>query len=129
MLPLANLGWGERKRPAVLLQEGNLVTERTVGAPAALCIFSETCGHAVALEHNGDLYSCDHFVEPKHLVGNIRSAHMLELVNSERQRAFGAARRDTLPRYCRQCRVRFADGDPRGRITICSDSRVMCTPA
>ena len=48
-------------------------------APPALCIFSETCGNALALEHNGDLYSCDHFVEPKYLLGNIKKKHMIEL--------------------------------------------------
>ena len=48
-----------------------------VGVQAGMCIFAETCGNAVALEHNGDLYSCDHFVEPKHLLGNIRKVHML----------------------------------------------------
>ena len=79
-----------------------------VGAPASMCIFSETCGNALALEHNGDLYSCDHFVEPKHLLGNIQQVHMLQLVTSEQQRQFGLAKRDTLPKYCRECSVRFA---------------------
>jgi uncharacterized protein len=78
------------------------------GAPAAMCIFSETCGGALALEHNGDLYSCDHFVESKYLLGNIQQVHMLQLVTSEQQRQFGLAKRDTLPRYCRECTVRFA---------------------
>jgi len=79
-----------------------------VGAPASMCIFAETCGGALALEHNGDLYSCDHFVEPQYLLGNIQQVHMLELVSSEQQRQFGLAKRDTLPRYCRECTVRFA---------------------
>ena len=79
-----------------------------VGAPPSMCIFSETCGSALALEHNGDLYSCDHFVEPKHLLGNIQQVHMLQLVTSEQQRQFGLAKRDTLPKYCRECKVRFA---------------------
>lgn len=73
-----------------------------------MCIFSETCGDAVALEHNGDVYSCDHFVEPRHLLGNIRKVHLLQLVDSEQQRAFGAAKRETLPQYCKTCEVRFA---------------------
>jgi uncharacterized protein len=73
-----------------------------------MCIFTETCGSALALEHNGDLYSCDHFVEPKYLLGNIQQTHMLELVTSDEQRRFGLAKRDTLPRYCRECPVRFA---------------------
>ena len=78
------------------------------GAPPALCIFAETCGSALALEHNGDLYSCDHFVEPKYLLGNIKQKHMIELVASDQQRQFGLHKRDSLPRYCRECEVRFA---------------------
>ncbi|MFI5271515.1 MAG: anaerobic sulfatase maturase [Ktedonobacterales bacterium] len=78
------------------------------GIPPAMCVFSETCGNALALEHNGDLYSCDHFVEPKYLLGNITCESMGDLVASDQQRQFGTAKRDTLPRYCRECEVRFA---------------------
>jgi uncharacterized protein len=86
--------------------------------PPAMCIFSETCGNAVALEHNGDLYACDHYVEPEHLLGNITETHMVEMLASDKQRAFGNAKRDTLPRYCRECEVRFAcNGEcPRNRF-------------
>jgi uncharacterized protein len=72
----------------------------------------------LALEHNGDLYSCDHFVEPKFRLGNIKQQHMVQLVASDQQRAFGNAKRDTLPRYCRECEVRFAcNGEcPRNRF-------------
>ncbi len=93
-----------------------------LGVQASMCIFSETCGNAVALEHNGDLYSCDHFVEPRHLLGNIRKVHMLTLVSSDQQQAFGNAKRDTLPRYCRDCAVRFAcHGE-------CPKNRFISTP-
>lgn len=89
-----------------------------VGIGSSLCIFQETCGEALALEHNGDLYSCDHFVEPKYLLGNIQKDNLLELIGSDQQRAFGQAKRDTLPRYCRECEVRFAcNGEcPRNRF-------------
>jgi uncharacterized protein len=89
-----------------------------MGLPASLCIFGETCGNAVALEHNGDLYSCDHFVEPNFRLGNIKEQHLLQLVASDQQRAFGNAKRDTLPRFCRECEVRFAcNGEcPRNRF-------------
>jgi uncharacterized protein len=89
-----------------------------IGAP--LCIFRETCGDAMALEHTGDLYSCDHFVEPRYFLGNIMSQHMLELASSERQKAFGRVKRDRLPRYCRQCVVHFAcHGEcPRNRFAV-----------
>ena len=67
-----------------------------------------TCGYALAMEHNGDVYSCDHFVEPKHKLGNIREKMLVEMVTSKQQQAFGRAKRDSLPRACRGCKVRFA---------------------
>ncbi len=83
-----------------------------------LCIFSPTCGDALALEHTGDLYSCDHYVEPDYLLGNIHDTPMIELVASSQQRQFGKDKLETLPRYCRQCEVRFAchGGCPRNRF-------------
>jgi uncharacterized protein len=60
------------------------------------------------MEHTGDLYSCDHFVEPNYLLGNIKDTPMIELVASDKQRQFGRDKKDTLPRYCRECDVRFA---------------------
>ena len=83
-----------------------------------LCVFAPTCGNALALEHNGDLYSCDHFVEPAFLLGNIKDTHMIELVVSDKQRKFGQDKQDTLPEYCRGCEVRFAcnGGCPRERF-------------
>lgn len=78
------------------------------GSPPGVCLFSETCGKAVVLEHNGDLYSCDHFVAPEHLLGNIGGTHLVEMVASEAQRRFGGQKRDGLPRYCWDCDVRFA---------------------
>jgi uncharacterized protein len=88
-----------------------------------LCIFSPTCGNAVALEHNGDLYSCDHYVEPDYLLGNIRETPMGELVASPKQRAFGQHKLDSLPRYCRECEVLFACyGEcPRNRFITTPD--------
>jgi uncharacterized protein len=88
------------------------------GHNPGLCVFEETCGRALALEHNGDVYSCDHFVEPKHKLGNLVDIPLTELVNSEQQRAFGLAKRDSLPQYCRECDVRFVcnGGCPKNRI-------------
>lgn len=73
-----------------------------------LCIFSPTCGTALALEHNGDLYSCDHYVEPDYLLGNITQTPLGELVDSPKQRRFGRDKFDTLPTYCKECPVLFA---------------------
>ena len=74
-----------------------------LGRAGTVCIFAPTCGLGVALEHNGDLYSCDHFVEPDHCLGNILATPLIDLVNSEKQRTFGTAKRDTLAWYCREC--------------------------
>ena len=88
------------------------------GEPPSLCIHSETCGSALALEHTGDLYSCDHFVEPAYKLGNIRESHMIELIGSEQQRQFGLDKRETLPKFCVECDVRFAchGGCPKDRF-------------
>jgi uncharacterized protein len=75
---------------------------------SGMCVFDETCGLGLALEHNGDLYSCDHFVEPAFLLGNIQETHLIELVASEQQQKFGQDKFDTLPQFCRQCEVLFA---------------------
>ena len=100
--------WVRRDVGTVFVQMFDAALASWYGAPPALCIFAETCGNALALEHNGDLYSCDHFVEPNYLLGNIKSKHMIELVASDQQRQFGLHKRDSLPRYCRECEVRFA---------------------
>jgi uncharacterized protein len=115
--------WVQRDVGTVFVQMFDAALASWVGAPPALCIFSETCGDAVALEHNGDVYSCDHFVEPKYLLGNIADTSLADLVGSPRQRAFGNAKRDTLPRYCRECEVRFAcHGEcPKNRFILTPD--------
>ncbi|HEY7974953.1 MAG TPA: anaerobic sulfatase maturase [Ktedonobacterales bacterium] len=100
--------WVRRDVGRVFVQMFDAALASWVGAPPAMCIFAETCGNALALEHTGDLYSCDHFVEPDYLLGNIQQDRMIDLVASPRQRQFGAAKRDTLPRYCRECEVLFA---------------------
>lgn len=72
------------------------------------CIVSPTCGQAMVLEHNGDVYSCDHFVEPDYLLGNIKNTTLAQCVTSEKQRRFGQSKYDTLPLYCKECPVLFA---------------------
>jgi uncharacterized protein len=110
--------WVRRDVGQVFIQLFDSTLGSWVGNGASLCIHRETCGDALALEHNGDLYSCDHFVEPKFRLGNIKDQHMIELVASDQQRKFGTDKRDTLPRYCRECEVRFAchGGCPRNRF-------------
>ena len=107
----------------VFVQHFDVALANWYGEPPGLCIFSETCGLALAFEHNGDLYSCDHYVEPDYLLGNITKTPMIELVASEKQTAFGRAKRETLPRYCLDCEVRFGchGGCPRNRFTTTPD--------
>jgi serine-type anaerobic sulfatase-maturating enzyme len=157
-LPIANLGWsdpGGRKR-LLYTQEGNLVTERSVGGAQygrflvevfeewvrhdigtvyvqlfdvtlealfgrhLLCIHAPTCGAAPVLEHNGDLYSCDHFVEPKYLLGNIHEEHMVTLMAKPQQRQFGLDKLETLTAQCRGCAVRHLchGGCPKDRFVL-----------
>jgi len=94
-----------------------------LGHPSALCFFAETCGGALALEHNGDLYSCDHFVEPRFRLGNVAETPLADMVNSPQQRKFGQDKRDALPQYCQQCEVRFMcnGGCPKDRILTTPD--------
>jgi uncharacterized protein len=115
--------WVVRDVGTVFVQMFDAALASWCDLPSSLCIFRKTCGDAVALEHNGDLYSCDHFVEPDHLLGNITTTTMVELVTSPRQRAFGQAKEDSLPAYCRSCDVRFAcNGEcPRNRFTRTPD--------
>ena len=71
----------------------------------SLCILRKTCGGVPVVEHNGDFYSCDHFVDPMHLIGNINEISLVELLESQEQQAFGQAKLDSLPKYCLNCEV------------------------
>jgi serine-type anaerobic sulfatase-maturating enzyme len=79
-----------------------------MGLGSSLCIFAEKCGAALALEHNGDVYSCDHYVYPQYQLGNILNKSLGSMVSSPEQRHFGREKFDSLPDYCRRCEVRFA---------------------
>jgi uncharacterized protein len=88
----------------------------------SLCIFRPTCGDIPVVEHNGDFYSCDHFVDVEHYLGNIKETPLVELLESPAQRAFGKAKLETLPRYCQHCRVRaMCNGE-------CPKNRFLKTP-
>ena len=110
--------WVRRDVGRVYVQMFDVALSSWVGSPGGVCVFSPTCGNALALEHNGDLYSCDHFVEPEYLLGNIKEKPMIELLMSPKQRKFGQDKLDTLPRYCLECEVRFAchGGCPKNRF-------------
>ena len=115
--------WVRRDVGKVYVQMFDVALGNWFGAPPTLCIHSETCGSALALEHTGDFYSCDHFVEPRFKLGNIKEHHMLELVSSQQQRRFGLDKRETLPSFCLECDVRFAchGGCPKDRFISTPD--------
>jgi uncharacterized protein len=115
--------WVRRDVGTVYVQMFDVALANWHGEPSGLCVHSPTCGTALALEHNGDLYSCDHFVEPAHVLGNIADARMIELIGSPQQLAFGRQKLDALPKYCRECDVRFAchGGCPKDRFVDTPD--------
>jgi uncharacterized protein len=115
--------WVRRDVGEVYIQMFDSALAAWVGEPGSMCVHAETCGRQLALEHNGDLYSCDHFVEPRFRLGNIRELPMLDLVESPQQRAFGEAKRETLTAACRRCDVRFACGGgcPKDRFALSPD--------
>jgi len=92
------------------------------GQEHSLCIFRETCGDIPVIEHNGDFFSCDHFVDAEYHLGNIMETPLVELLDSSAQREFGQAKLDTLPRYCQRCEVRaMCNGE-------CPKNRIIKTP-
>ena len=92
----------------VFVQIFDVALESWAGLPQSLCVFAPQCGKALAVEHNGDLYSCDHFVYPENKLGNIMERAMSGLVNSPQQARFGSAKATSLPSDCQKCDVRFA---------------------
>jgi len=114
--------WVRRDVGGTYVQLFDISLELWSGMEASLCIFRKQCGAALAIEHSGDLYSCDHFVYPENRLGNIMDSAMAALAGSEQQQRFGEAKESTLPRYCRECDVRFAcNGE-------CPKHRFLTTP-
>ncbi|NLF11570.1 MAG: anaerobic sulfatase maturase [Anaerolineaceae bacterium] len=109
--------WVRHDVGRVFVQSFDVALAAWLGQPPSLCVFQETCGQAMAMEHNGDLYACDHFVEPAHRLGNIQDVPLVNMVRSARQRRFGEAKRKALPSVCQACPVRFAcnGGCPKDR--------------
>ena len=114
--------WVQRDVGRVFVQIFDVALAAWAGAPPGICAFSETCGTAMAMEHNGDMYSCDHFVEPKYFLGNINEKSMTRIAGSAKQQKFGRDKLDSLPDYCRRCAVRFVcNGE-------CPKNRFLKTP-
>jgi uncharacterized protein len=114
--------WVRRDVGRAFVQLFDISLELWTGMEASLCIFRKTCGAALVIEHSGDLYSCDHFVYPENRLGNIMESALAALAGSAQQQEFGEAKESTLPRYCRECDVRFAcNGE-------CPKHRFLTTP-
>ena len=114
--------WVRRDVGRIFVQLFDVSLEMWTGMEASLCVFKRQCGAALAIEHCGDVYSCDHYVYPQNRLGNIMDAPLQALVDSEQQHAFGEAKEATLPKYCRECDVRFAcNGE-------CPKHRFLTTP-
>ncbi len=115
--------WVKHDVGTTYIQHFDTALANWYGEPHGICVFSPTCGSAMVIEHSGDIYSCDHFVDRDHLLGNIQDSPLIELVNSGRQRQFGLDKRDKLPEYCQNCPVLFAcRGEcPKNRFALTPD--------
>jgi uncharacterized protein len=95
-----------------------------IGNPSPVCVFARQCGRAVVIEHNGDVYACDHHVYPEYKLGNISTDSLLHMVEKSARTGFGAAKEEALPRWCRECEVLKAcwGGCPKHRfLKTCHD--------
>ncbi|MCP5075549.1 MAG: anaerobic sulfatase maturase [Rhodobacteraceae bacterium] len=118
--------WFKRDKGKVFVQFFDTQLGLWMGHGSSLCVLAETCGSALALEHNGNLYSCDHFVYPEHLLGNIAEKPLRQMVWSEAQQKFGQDKSDNLTAQCRSCSFRFAcnGGCPKHRFGKSRDGEV-----
>ena len=115
--------WVRQDVGKIFVQLFDVALGNWMGLGSSLCVFAEKCGGALAVEHNGDLYSCDHYVYPKYRLGNLMNQNLGEMARSAQQVKFGADKSDLLPRFCRECNVRFAcNGEcPKHRFIKTSD--------
>src|ERR1019366_7200513 len=97
--------WVRRDVGETFVQMFDVALGNWMGLGSSLCVFAEKCGRALAIEHNGDLYSCDHYVYPKYNLGNILNQSLGAMVDSPQQQQFGFDKSDSLPNYCKTCEV------------------------
>ncbi|MFW8631943.1 anaerobic sulfatase maturase [Vibrio natriegens] len=114
--------WVNNDLGRVLVNLFETAVAQVMGKPAQLCITSEFCGKGLAIEHNGDVYSCDHYVYPEYKLSNIHEHSLNEMAFSTRQFSFGMAKRDSLPDYCKKCPyLKYCWGE-------CPKNRLIKTP-
>ncbi len=95
--------WLDHDIGKVMVNHFETLVAQHLGLPSQMCIYSKNCGRALALEHDGGLYACDHYVYPEYRLGNIKSQSLDRMVSSPAQVQFGEAKSQSLPQYCRQC--------------------------
>jgi len=117
--------WVQKDVGIYYVQIFDVALEAWVGYNPNLCVFSKECGTALAIEHNGDLFSCDHYVYPENKLGNILNKSLKSMVSSKQQMEFGKAKADLHPQ-CQKCNVRFVcNGDcPKHRFVKGQDSEI-----
>jgi len=114
--------WVRRDVGRCFVQLFDVALESWCGVEPGLCVYRRTCGEAMAIEHNGDIYSCDHYVYPANRLGNVTEQSLAAMAASAQQREFGENKMNGLPRYCRECEVLFAcNGE-------CPKNRFVTTP-
>jgi uncharacterized protein len=115
--------WMAQDVGRIVIQTFDEALRPLYGAPHALCVHRETCGDVAVLEHNGDFYACDHFVDADHLIGKLGEQALGDLMAHPRMKEFGAAKRDSLPSVCRVCDVLAScnGGCPKDRIATAPD--------
>jgi uncharacterized protein len=124
--------WVRKDVGHIFVQAFDVALAAWTGHHPGLCIHEPTCGRALAMEHNGDLYACDHFVDSKHLLGNMNNRSLVELINLSQQRQFGRDKKANLPPQCRKCHVRFIcnGGCPKDRLLTSTEGEpglnVLC---
>jgi len=118
--------WRNKDAGKVLVNHFETLVAQHMGLPSQICIYGEFCGKGLAIEHDGGVYACDHYVYPEHRVGNIHQGKLSDMAFSREQVKFGFAKHESLPKYCRQCAylrdcwgecpknrlIRTADGEP-----------------
>ena len=112
--------WIKKDVGRIFVQMFDTILGRWVNHPAEICIFGETCGNAGVLEHNGDVYSCDHFVYQKYFLGNILKSPLSDMFQSEKQVSFGLHKQEAMPSVCRDCEFNFIcnGGCPKHRFLL-----------
>jgi uncharacterized protein len=115
--------WIQRDVGRMVIQTFDEALRPIYGIPHALCVHRETCGDVAVLEHDGGFYACDHFVDPAHLIGTLQERSLADMAADARLAEFGRAKKETLPRACRECEVLAScnGGCPKDRLSVAPD--------